>query len=280
MIIDLHTHFVEYKYDFTKKFKDDLSRCHIPEKEWDYTEEEYISGTSAADRVVVFGLRALKTGWNVKNERVADFVARHSEKYIFFTSIDPTEPDYMERLKYDHTVFGCKGVKLGPIYQGLHPHSPQYYEIYNYCQENNLPIITHMATTFSSGVPLEYARPILMDKVACDFPNLKIIMAHLGHPWEGECIAAIRHQPNLYADLSALYYRPWQFYNSMKLVEEYGVADKVFFGSDFPATKTKDSITGLRNINKIVEGTGLPLISMETIEKIISGNSLEILGIK
>lgn len=279
MIVDLHTHLVNYQKEFGEHLRSDLSRCGIPQKSWDYTEEEYIKGTSVADYVVVFGLRALKTGWNVGNARVADFVARHKEKYIFFTSIDPTEESYMKQLEYDHKVLGCKGVKLGPIYQGVHPHDKRYYRIYEYCQQNNLPIITHMATTFSSCVPLEYARPILMDQVACDFPDLKIVMAHLGHPWEGECIAAIRHQPNLYADISALYYRPWQFYNSIRLVEEYGAFGKIFFGSDFPATTTASSIEGLRRINKIVDGTGLPPVSMAIIEEIIERNPLKILGI-
>ena len=66
-----------------------------------------------------------------------------------------------------------------------------------------------------------------MDQVAIDFPDLKMVLAHLGHPWEGETIAVIRRNANVYADVSALYYRPWQFYNSMRLVTEYRADHKV-----------------------------------------------------
>ena len=53
MIVDLHTHLVNYKTDFTEPFYSDLVRCGISSKEWDYTQQEYLEGTAAADRVVV-----------------------------------------------------------------------------------------------------------------------------------------------------------------------------------------------------------------------------------
>lgn len=280
MIVDIHTHYVRYPDDFTEPFFSDLDRCGISRESWNYSTDDYLEGTKVADRVVVFGLRGKKTGWQAENKAVAEFVSRNPEKYIFFTSIDPLEPNFMQKLNEDYEKYHCRGVKIGPVYQGLHPHSPEYYEIYEFCEAHHLPIMTHMAATFSSGVPLSYANPVLMDHVACDFPNLKIVMAHLGHPWIGECVAAIRHQPNLYADISALYYRPWQFYHAMRLVEEYNAGNKVLFGSDFPATTTEDSIRGFRRMNDVMKGTGLPRISEELIESIINRDSLKILGIE
>ena len=279
MIVDLHTHLLRAETDFGPELRADLERCHIGLESWTYTEEEYLAGTAAAERVVVFGLSAAKTGWHGNNGRVADFVARHSDKYVFFTSVDPADPDYMDRLAHDHQVLGAKGVKVGPIYQGFHPCCKEYENIYAYCQRYGLPVISHMAATFSSGVPLDYARPIHMDQMASQFPGVKFVLAHLGHPWEGECIAAIRHQPNLYADLSALYYRPWQFYHAMMLVQEYDIFDKVLFGSDFPATTTASSLEGVRGLNQIVEGTSLPRVCMDKVEEILNRDSLSLLGI-
>ena len=280
MIIDIHTHLVNFERDLGEKVREDLKRGGISHDIWTYSEEDYLKATNAADKVIVFGLKAEKTGWNVKNENVYDFVSRqnvNSDKYIYFASIDPYQDDYMRDLKYNHINLHCKGVKIGPIYQGVHPCDKKYYEIYDYCEKNKLPIITHMATTFSSGVPIDYARPYHMDNVACDFPKLKLVLAHLGHPWESETIAIIRRNENVYADISALYYRPWQFYNSMRLAVEYGCCHKLLFGSDFPATTTENSINGLRNINHIIKGSGLPAIPEDVTEGIINRNSLEIL---
>jgi len=118
-----------------------------------------------------------------------------------------------------------------------------------------------------------------MDEISCEYPDLKIILAHLGHPWEAEAIASIRKQPNMYADISALYYRPFQFYQSMRLLEEYCAQEKVFFGSDFPATTSADSIIGVKNVNAIIKNTPLPIVSSEVIDGIIYRDPVEILKI-
>jgi len=277
MIIDMHTHLLSFK-DFGKNLRDDLTRSGIAHDIWTYSEEDYLKATKAADKVIVFGLKAQRTGWNILNEPVFDFVSRYSSKYIYFASIDPYQENYMHDLKYNHLDLKCKGIKIGPIYQGVHPRDDKYYEIYDYCEKNSLPIITHMATTFSSGVPIDYARPHHMDQIACDFPKLKLVLAHLGHPWEAETIAIIRRNENVYADISALYYRPWQFYNSMRLAVEYGCTHKLLFGSDYPATTTESSIKGLRNINNIIKGSGLPVIPEEVTEGIIYRDSIKILS--
>ena len=92
-------------------------------------------------------------------------------------------------------------------------------------------------------------------------------LAHLGHPWEGETIAVIRRHKNVFADLSALYYRPWQFYNSMRLLVEYRTEAKVLFGSDFPFANPAATVAGL-------ESSGL---SMEELRGIYRANALKVL---
>ncbi len=279
MIVDIHTHFLTFDTDCTSHVVADLRRCNIDPQNWRFTSEDHLRETQAADYAVVFGLQAACTGWCAPNDAVAQHVAQAPHRLIFFAAVDPGREGFMEELKRCHQDLHCRGVKLGPIYQGVHPLDPRYYQIYEYCQRQGLPIISHMATTFSSGVPLEYARPAHMDQVACDFPDLKIVLAHMGHPWEGETLAAIRKQPNLYADVSALYYRPWQFYNMMRLAIEYRAESNLLFGSDYPATTTADSIQGLHGVNEILGESGLPAIPMSVVDDIIHRNSLELLGI-
>ena len=280
MVIDIHTHYIDYETEMTAVIKADIARCGAAEDAWKHCTGNYVEATTAADIAFIYGIRAKATGWLSDNARIATFARNQNPgRYVFVASVDPMEDGFMDQLIYAHLELGAKMLKLCPIYQGLHPHDEKYRSIYTYCQKHNIPIITHMATTFASGVPLEYARPVLMDRIACEYPRLKIILTHLGHPWEGETIAIIRKQPNVYADISALYYRPWQFYNSMRLLEEYGAQDKVFFGSDYPATTTADSLAGVRNVNAAVSGTALPPVSNEVIEGIIYRNPIDVLGI-
>ena len=94
-------------------------------------------------------------------------------------------------------------------------------------------------------------------------------MAHLGHPYEGECVVTIRKHPNVYADVSALHYRPFQLYHSLMLVQEYGVWNKVLFGTDYPFTTVNASIDGIRNLNLMLAGTALPRLDVEQIEALL-----------
>jgi predicted TIM-barrel fold metal-dependent hydrolase len=140
-------------------------------------------------------------------------------------------------------------------------------------------VLLHTGTTFIAQAPLECTLPRHLDTVAIRFPEVKIIMAHLGHPYEGECIVTIRKHPNVYADISALHYRPFQLYHSLMLVQEYGVWNKVLFGTDYPFTTVNATIEGLHRLNDFTKGTGLPKLNEKAIEEMIYRDSLTILGL-
>jgi predicted TIM-barrel fold metal-dependent hydrolase len=239
--------------------------------------EPFIEAMKPVDRVVCFGLRGLKTGLHVPNDYIASFVARAPEKLIGFMSIDPTEPAWLDDFSRSWSDLHLKGVKLGPIYAGFDPTDPKLDPLYAGCVKQNLPVLIHVGTSFVRFGPLEYSRPILIDAVARRFPDLKIILAHLGHPWEGETIAVIRKHPNVYADVSALHYRPWQFYHSMMLAQEYGVHQKILFGSDYPFSTPAASMEGIRNVNRFTHGTSLPRVSEEAVEEMIHRDTVRLL---
>jgi hypothetical protein len=127
--------------------------------------------------------------------------------------------------------------------------------------------------------PLDCTLPRLWDDIAARFPDVRMIMAHVGHPWSEECLVTIRKHPNLFADISALFYRPWQFYNMLILAQEYKVTHKLLFGTDYPFAKSGESIEGLKNANQFTAGTSLPRVSQETIDGILNRDSLKLLGI-
>ena len=118
-----------------------------------------------------------------------------------------------------------------------------------------------------------------MDEIAIRYPDLKIIMAHVGHPWQVDTCVVIRKHPNVYADISANFYRPYSFWEQMVKATEWNVLDKLLFGTDFPVTTVQETIDHMRNINQIVEGTRLPRVSEEKIEAIIHRDSLALLGL-
>jgi predicted TIM-barrel fold metal-dependent hydrolase len=101
----------------------------------------------------------------------------------------------------------------------------------------------------------------------------------LGHPYEGECVVVVRKHPNVYADISALHYRPFQLYQSLMLVQEYGVWDKILFGTDYPFTTVNATIDGVQKLNTLLEGTLLPRLDEAQIDAMIHRDSLRLLGL-
>jgi hypothetical protein len=197
---------------------------------------------------------------------------------VGFLSLDPRDPNPYKTIRRCVEELGLKGIKLGPIYQGVSPQDPRYYPIYAAAQEFNIPILVHMGTTFVRRAPLEYAHPHLLERVAYDFPDLRIIVAHLAHPWEAETIVLARKQPNIYSDVSGLTPRPYRLYQDLVLAMEYGVLHKLLFGSDYPFTEPQAAARELLALNRFAEGTNLPRIPEEAIHRILYDNAKHFLA--
>ncbi len=281
MIIDVHSHVWEYPKHFGDDFLDQAHRAR-GDVEIDFTVcyEDYLAQSREEVRTVVFGGKARLSGLWVDDRYVADCVARHPDTLIGFLSVDPTQDGWERELREGHAELGLRGIKLLPMYAGFNPSDPSLDPLWEYAREHSLPVLLHTGTTFVSQAPLECTLPRHIDPVAIRFPDVKIVMAHLGHPYEGECVVVIRKHPNVYADISAIHYRPFQLYHSLMLVQEYGVWDKLLFGTDYPFTTVDASLHGLRNLNKMLEGTALPRLDSEQIEAVIYRDSLKILGLE
>ncbi|MFM8724244.1 MAG: amidohydrolase family protein [Planctomycetaceae bacterium] len=279
-IIDIHSHYWRYPEHFQEDFRSQAKRARAGvEVDLTVTWNSYAQSAPTDVRTVVFGGKAKLSGLWVDDADIADYVSQQPEKLIGFLSLDPTQPGWQQELHFGHQELGLRGIKLMPMYAGFRPDDERLNPLWDYASRNQLPVLLHTGTTFISQAPLEFTLPRLLDTVAIRFPELRLILAHLGHPFEGECVAVIRKHPNVYADVSALHYRPWQLYNSLMLVQEYGVWHKLLFGTDYPFTTVNDSLAGLRSLNNQLEGTRLPRLNTEDIEAMISRDSLSLLGL-
>ena len=283
MIVDVHTHIWKYPDHFTDEFRRQAREVARADQELDLSVsyEAYRAGASTAtcDRTIVFGGKARLSGLWVDDEFVAGYAAEHRDTCIGFLSVDPTQEGWEEELHRGHQELGLQGIKLLPTYAGFCPHDEKLDPLWEYAGQHQLPVLLHTGTTFVAQAPLECTLPRHLDAVACRFPRVKIVMAHLSHPYEAECVAVIRKHPNVYADISALHYRPFQLYHSLMLVQEYGVWHKLLFGTDYPFTTVDASIAGLFSLNRMLDGTSLPRLDEEQIEAVIHRDSLDLLGL-
>jgi len=239
---------------------------------FDSRPEQLLEATRDADRVIVFGIKAPFCGINADQELIARFVQQHSDRFIGWCSVDPNDADCVEQLVYYVEKLGLRGLKCSPIYQNWNPQDPRHLPLFRKAEELGIPVNIHQGTSFVRPGPLKYANPVLLEDIAIACPRLRLVIAHMGHPWEDECIVLIRKHPNLFANVSALHYRPLRHYHALISAIEYGVEHKLILGSDFPSATLPQVIAGQRKVNDILEGTKLPRIPGEVIENIIYEN--------
>lgn len=280
MIHDVHSHAWRYPDHFNDDFCHQARRARAGvEVDLTVRYEDYRAAAPAETRTIVFGGKARRSGVWVDDRYVAEYAAAHSDTLIGFLSVDPTQEGWERELREGHQELGLRGIKLLPMYAGFRPEEARLDPLWQYATEQRLPVLLHTGTTFVAQAPLECTLPRHLDAVAIRFPEVKIIMAHLGHPYEGECIVTARKHPNVYADISALHYRPFQLYQSLMLVQEYGVWDKILFGTDYPFTTVNATIEGLRKLNDMTAGTGLPRLDEKAIETMIHRDAFTLLGL-
>jgi predicted TIM-barrel fold metal-dependent hydrolase len=230
---DVHTH-VWAPEHLSAEFRSDMLRAWPSSAHVDAGYDAHRQHASAARRSVVLAFDAPYCGFVVPDEFVADYVRTDEKRLVGFCSIDPQRGSVEARLDRAVEDLGLKGVKLAPTYQGFDPLSAEAFRMYEAIAARGLPIMWHQGLTFVRRSIMAYALPRHIDDVAIRFPELRIVIAHMGHPWVGECIGVIRKHPNVYADISALTSRPIQFRDALIMAGEYRCGHKLLFGTDWP----------------------------------------------
>jgi len=242
---------------------------------------DYEEAFAEIDVSIVFMIPRAGTGLGTAlNDAVAAFVQAAPTRRIGFLSVHPEVNGMADEIERCRTELGLKGIKLGPNYQIFDPLGASALRVYELAERDGLPILFHQGASPVREAPLRYAHPLLMDEIAIRFPGLRIVMAHMGHPWQRETIVTIRKHPHVYADVSALFYRPWSFYECMRLATEWGALDKLFLGSDYPIATPTETVAGLRRVNDPIEGTNLPPVPLDEIERLIERDPLPLLGLE
>ena len=197
------------------------------------------------------GQLGLPGSWHLPYEIVAGAVQNYPGRFFGLAGIDPTEGmEGVRALERAVKDYGFVGAHLYPHWFELAPDHAKYYPFYAKCVELDIPIQMQVGQSliYYDKRPLRsVGRPITLDTVACDFPELKLLGIHVGIPWTDEMIAMAWKHPNVYivADAHLPKYWPKQFVN---YINTYG-QDKVIFGTDFPVITFERFRAEVENLN-------------------------------
>jgi hypothetical protein len=252
-----------------------------PQVPLDAGTERHLASCEPVDMTFVLGFESAYLDAQIPNTQVAAYVRQHPDRLIGFAGIDPSVPrEAIESMRHARGELGMRGVSVAPAAQDFHPSASQALKVYEVAAELRLPVLFHSGPHFARQCKLEYARPMLLDEVAREFPDLKMVIAHLGYPWVSETLVLLAKHPSVFSDISWLLHQPWQAYQALLSACHYGVMDKLLFGSGFPYTSAATCIEALYSINHLVQGTNLPTIAREELRGIVERDALDLLGIE
>lgn len=174
--------------------------------------------------------------YHVPYKLVADAVQAHPDRFYGLAGLDPTEGMAgVRELERSVREYGFIGAHFYPHWFELAPDHARWYPFYAKCVELDVPIQLQVGQSmvYDPRYPRRsVGRPITLDAVACDFPELKIVGIHVGIPWTDEMIAMAWKHANVYIGSDAHSPRYWPA-SFVHFIKSFG-KDKVLFGTDFP----------------------------------------------
>lgn len=192
------------------------------------------------ERSLLIAVRAgdlnVKGSFEIPYKRVVKLCAKFPDRFSGLAGVDPFRGlAQLRELDVAVKEWGFVGAHLYPHWFGLAPDHAKYYPIYARCAELDVPIMMQIGhnLVYSRERRLpSVGRPITLDQVAIDFPELKLLGIHIGVPWTEEAISMAWKHENLYLAGDAYAPKHWPE-NFVHYADTYG-SHKVLFGTDWP----------------------------------------------
>jgi hypothetical protein len=197
----------------------------------------------------------------ISNDEVASFVAQARGRLVGVGSVDISKPMAAVReTRRCVRELGFKAIRVLPWLWEVPPTDRRFYPVYAACCELGVPFCTQIGHT-GPLMPSEVGRPIYLDQVALDFPELAIVGGHIGYPWTDEAIAIATKHENVYIDTSA--YTAKRYPPALVGFLSAHGRGKVLFGTNYPMITPAKALEGFDS---------LPL-NAEVRELFLSGNA-------
>jgi predicted TIM-barrel fold metal-dependent hydrolase len=248
MIIDVHHHIVNEK-GYVRKLIDEMDRLGI--------EKVCLIGLGKLFAKIFLTEGAGPYGC-ADNDTVQEAFENHPERVIGLAYVRPgvTEPAEVDEFH----ARGFKGLKI--VLPKKDYDDESYFPIYEKAQARKMPILFHTGVLTlpearpGEGVSSARMRPIFLDSIANEFPELNMIIAHCGIHWLEESAVMARIIPTIYVDISGKV-DGWRKPKSIEFFRELFYWEeaykKILFGSDVHYSELKETLADQK---RIFEGVG------------------------
>ena len=235
---------------------------HLPTPDWlDGSMDGYVEAAEAyfrstverqslaelADKYRALDVLAVLLAWDaetatgrprVPNETVAAACQEYPDAFTGLGSVDPHKPSAVDEVAHI-AALGLRGVKFHPSLQAFAPDDPKYWPVFAACERHGLLALFHTGTSGigarqpgGQGIRIDYAHPLKLDAVAAAHPELTVVAAHFGWPWQMDLIAVALHKTNVYIDISG--WSPKRIPPEVIRELKGRLSGQFLWGSDFP----------------------------------------------
>jgi predicted TIM-barrel fold metal-dependent hydrolase len=187
---------------------------------------------------VVIG-RVSATLGTTSNDEIAETVRAHPDRFVGIAGIDPLDRKAAVKEIDRAMSLGLRGVNLEPgTYRiPLYADDRRLYPIYAHCEDRDIPIV--LMTGGNPGPDLSYTDPATVDRVAADFPQLKIVLSHGNWPWVHQILHVAFRRPNVFVSPDMYLFDLPGSDDYVKAADTY-LADQFVYASAYPFTPLKD----------------------------------------
>jgi predicted TIM-barrel fold metal-dependent hydrolase len=172
------------------------------------------------------------------SDKTAAVIKQFPERFIGTANIDPLGGmKAVRELERSVKELGIKCFYASPFRYGIRANDRRFYPLYAKAIELDIPVFIYTTMTYRTDVPMDIGRPIYLDDVAMDFPEMRIVAGLGGWPWVPELVGLARRHQNLYISTAA--HRPKYFAtpgSGWEMLMQYGntlLQDKIVFASSW-----------------------------------------------
>lgn len=199
-------------------------------------------------------------------EEMLDRLKDHQNLLLAGSMLISDSGNYTKKIAEMESAFQAKkivGMKICLGYEHLYANDPRADKVYELCAKYNAPVIFHTGDTWNVNPPalVRFADPIYIDDVAQKFPDLKILISHIGNPcWIRETAELLYKNKNIYADFSGTlatgagklnkYYDEALKRQILELVAYCENPRKLLFGTDYYVHKQEPYIKFLKSFRE------------------------------
>lgn len=241
--------------------------------------DEHLLACEPAEAVLVLGFVSNYLNAESSNRQLLEHTESFGGRMLAVGGVDPLAKDAAAELRCMKKE-GFAGLALSPACQNFHPADTRAMRVYEVAAELGLPVFFLQGEILPQRAVMEFAQPVFFDEVAREFPELRMVITHLGYPWVEQTLALLAKHPHVYADIAGVVNRPLQAYRHLSLAYQYGVMDKLLLGSDYPTYTVKSTVEAIYSLNKITAETVLPVVPRESLRGIVERDALALLGLK